>query len=76
MDVEFIAASFINLMVNLSYVIISLVVAVYALVIVDKKLLKDVNIQQELKQNNIAVAIFASTLVIFVALIICFGLNS
>lgn len=76
MEFSFISASFVNLVINLSYTIISLFIAVFALVLIDKKLLKDVDIQQELKNNNIAVAIFASTILIFVALIISFGLKS
>jgi uncharacterized membrane protein YjfL (UPF0719 family) len=76
MEFSFISASFVNLIINLSYTIISLFIAVFALVLIDKKLLKDVDIQQELKNNNIAVAIFASTILIFVALIISFGLKS
>ncbi|NTS77541.1 DUF350 domain-containing protein [Catenovulum sp. SM1970] len=76
MEFDFISASFINLIINLSYTIISLFIAVVALIIVDKKLLKDVDIQQELKNNNLAVAIFASSIMIFVALIICFGMQS
>ena len=76
MEWDFISASLINLLLNLSYTVISLFVAVFALVIIDKKLLKDVDIQKELKENNLAVAIFSSSILIFVALIICFGLKS
>lgn len=76
MEWEFMLASFMNLAINLSYTVIALFVAVAALMMIDKKLLKDVDIQQELKNNNIAVAIFASAILIFVALIICFGLKS
>ncbi|WP_448246342.1 DUF350 domain-containing protein [Thalassotalea agariperforans] len=76
MEWGFIWASFMNLAINLSYTVIALFVAVYALTLIDKKLLKNVDIQKELKANNIAVAIFSSSLLIFVALIICFGLKS
>ncbi len=76
MELDFIIASLINLVVNLSYTVIALFVAITALVLIDKKLLKGVDIQQELKNNNLAVAIFASSLMLFVALIIGFGLKS
>lgn len=76
MEWDFLSASLINLLINLSYTIIALFVAVTALIIVDKKLLKGVDIQTELKNNNLSVAIFASSILIFVALIICFGLKS
>ncbi|MGJ8694036.1 MAG: DUF350 domain-containing protein [Thalassotalea sp.] len=76
MEWGFISASLINLAINLSYTIIALFVAVAALIVIDKKLLKDVDIQKELKANNLAIAIFASSILIFVALIICFGLKA
>lgn len=76
MEWSFINASFINLLINLSYTVVALFVAVVALVTIDKRLLKNVDIQNELKNNNIAVAIFASSIMIFVALIICFGFKS
>ena len=73
MELEFFTASFLNLLVNLAYTIIALVVGVYALIWVDKKLIKNVDIETELRNGNIAVAIFASTILLFVALIIAFG---
>ncbi|GLX87287.1 hypothetical protein tloyanaT_35400 [Thalassotalea loyana] len=76
MEFDFFSASLINLAINISYTLISLVVAVYALILIDKKLLKGVDIQQELKNNNLAVAIFASSIMLFVAIIISFGLQS
>jgi len=76
MEFDFFSASLINLAINISYTLISLVVAVYALILIDKKLLKGVDIQHELKNNNLAVAIFASSIMLFVAIIISFGLQS
>ncbi len=49
---------------------------VYALLWVDKKLLKSVDIEDEMKKGNIAVSIFASTILIFVAVIVAFGFRS
>lgn len=73
MGIEFFSASLINLVINLSYTIVALVVGVYALLWVDKRLLKNVDIEAEMKNGNIAVSIFASTILIFVAIIIAFG---
>lgn len=75
MESAFINASLVNLALNLSYTVISLFVAVAALMVIDKVLLKKLDIQQELANNNLAVAVFCSALMIFVALIICFGLQ-
>jgi len=38
-------------------------------------LLKDVDIQRQLQDGNLAVSIFASTILLFVALIVSFGLK-
>jgi len=73
MEFDFISASLINLAINLIYTIVALILGVYALVWVDKKVLKDIKIQEELKKGNIAVAIVASTILIFVAILIAFG---
>lgn len=73
MGTEFFTASLINLVINLSYTIVALIVGVYSLLWVDKRLLKNIDIEEEMKKGNIAVAIFASTLLIFVAIIIAFG---
>ena len=73
MGLEFFTASLINLLVNLSYSILALVVGVYGLLWVDDKLLKNIDLEEEMTKGNVAVAIFASTILIFVALIIAFG---
>nr|WP_282450033.1 DUF350 domain-containing protein [Microbulbifer sp. CAU 1566] len=54
---------------------LALLIGMVALLVIDKKLLKHVDIEAELKNGNMAVAIFASTILMFVALIISFGLK-
>ena len=73
MGFEFFSASLINLAINLSYTIVALIVGVYGLLWVDRRLLKNVDIETEMKNGNVAVSIFASTILIFVAIIIAFG---
>jgi len=73
METDFIYATLINLGINLLYTVAALIVSVASLVVIDKKLLKEISIEEEMKQGNIAVAIFASTILIFVALIVTFG---
>ena len=75
MQTEFLSATLFNLGINLLYTVLAIFVAMVALLIIDKKLLKHVDIEQELKKGNIAVSIFASTILVFVALIISFGLK-
>jgi uncharacterized membrane protein YjfL (UPF0719 family) len=73
MEWDYFMATLLNLGVNLIYTIIALFVSVLSLFVIDRKLLKNIDIEQEMKKGNIAVAIFASTILIFVALIVTFG---
>jgi len=76
MELEFLGASLINLSINLIYTLVALFVGIKALIIVDEKLLKGVNIQEEIKNGNIAVSLFASSILIFVAVIVTFGFKA
>ncbi|MGL6162029.1 DUF350 domain-containing protein [Microbulbifer sp.] len=75
MELEFITATLFNLGVNLIYTFLALLIGILSLIAIDKKLLKHVDIESELKSGNIAVAIFASTILLFIAIIISFGLK-
>ena len=75
MDTAFLLASLANLLIGVAYTVTSLIAGVLAIKFVDRYLLRKVDIEQELKANNVAVAIFASSLLFFVAIIISFGLR-
>jgi len=75
MDTGFFLATLFNLFMNIFYTLIALVVGLIALKVVDSQLLKSLDIQEELKNNNMAVAVFSSTVLLFVALIVSFGLK-
>lgn len=75
MSGELLLATLINLGTNLIYTLVALALGVSALLFIDRKLLHKVDIEEELKKGNIAVAIFASTILMFVALIVSFGLH-
>jgi uncharacterized membrane protein YjfL (UPF0719 family) len=75
METGFFLATLFNLFMNIFYTLIALVVGLIALKVVDSQLLKSLDIQEELKNNNMAVAIFSSTVLLFVALIVSFGLK-
>ena len=75
MESEFLIATLFNLGVNLAYTIVALVLAVAALILIDRVLLRDVDIQKQLQDGNLAVALFASMILLFVALIVSFGLK-
>ena len=73
MQWEFLTATLLNLGLNLGFTILALIVGVIALQAIDRRLLTRIDIEAELKEGNIAVAIFASTVLIFVAIIVAFG---
>jgi uncharacterized membrane protein YjfL (UPF0719 family) len=75
METGFFFATLFNLFMNIFYTVIALAVGLLALQVVDRQLLKSLDIQEELKNNNMAVAVFASTVLLFVALIVSFGLK-
>lgn len=73
MQWDFLTATLLNLSINLIYTLVALFVGVKALLLIDDKLLKNISFEEELKNGNVAVAIFASSILIFVALIVTFG---
>ncbi len=73
MEFDFLIATSINLGVNLAYTLVALYVGIVFLSIVDKRLLKKIDLEEEIKKGNIAASIFASTILLFVALIVTFG---
>ncbi|HBG61137.1 MAG: hypothetical protein A2Y03_07955 [Omnitrophica WOR_2 bacterium GWF2_38_59] len=73
MEINFIVATGMNLLINLLYTILALFIGVCGMKFVDNKLLKQIDLEKEIKEGNIAAAIFASTLVIFVAIIVAAG---
>ena len=75
MTSDFLIATFFNLGVNILQTLVALVVAVLGLQFIDRKLLKHIDIEQELQKGNIAVAMFASTILMFVAVVTVFGLR-
>lgn len=75
MEIDFIYSTIFNFLINLSYTFSALVIAVVSIKIVDKTLLKKLDIEEELKNNNIAVAIFSSALIVFVAIVVSVGMR-
>jgi len=73
MGKDFVTVTMINLGINLVYTMVALVVGMAALIFIDKKLLKNICFEEELKKGNVAVALFASAILLFVAIIVTFG---
>ena len=70
MDWNFVGASSVMLVVNLVYAVVALFLGVIALRLLDRIVLKKIDLEEEIQKGNIAAAIFASTLLLFVALIV------
>lgn len=74
-DWSFVRASSAMLLINLVYAVVALFVGIIALRFVDRVALKQIDLEAEIKSGNIAAAIFASTLVLFVAIVIGMALG-
>ena len=70
MDWKFVTASSAMLLVNLVYAIVALFVGVLALRLLDRLILKKVDLEEEIRKGNIAAAILAGTMLLFVAIIL------
>jgi len=75
MDLEYARASLVLLLGNLVYAALALFVGVIALKVVDHFLLKKIDLEEEIKKGNLAAAIFGSTVLLFVAILIGLSLS-
>ncbi len=75
MDTHFLLSTLASLLINLVYTIVVLIIAVVALKYIDKKILKEVHLEEEIRKGNIAAAIVASTFLIFVAIIVAASIS-
>lgn len=63
------------LSINLIYALVALLVSVLALLAIDKWVFTRIDFIKEIKEGNIAAAIFHSTLVIFIGLVVATALS-
>jgi hypothetical protein len=70
MDWDLVKASSFMMVLNLIYALVALFVGVLAVRLVDWVILRKIDLQDEIKRGNVAGAIFAAALLIFVAVII------
>lgn len=64
-----------NLLVSLSYAIVTLLVSVTTLYCIDHFIYKQINFIEEIKKGNIAASIFYSVILLFVAIIVTISIN-
>jgi uncharacterized membrane protein YjfL (UPF0719 family) len=70
MDAAFLRATSITLLVNLLYALVALVVGVLAVRWVDETIYKEIDFIEEIKKGNLAAAIYASVLVLFIGIVL------
>jgi uncharacterized membrane protein YjfL (UPF0719 family) len=75
MDDAFWKATAITLAINLVYTVVALLVGVAAVRGVDRYVYTEIDFVEEIKKGNIAAAIYAGVLLLFVAIILSSGLG-
>lgn len=72
---DWLNATLFNLGLNLLHALVALLVGVVGIKLIDAWVLRRLDIEDELKKGNLAVAVFASALLIFVGMMLAFGLR-
>lgn len=75
MEMDFLISTSLTLGINLLYTVIALMLGVYALQVIDRKLLKSIDLEAEIKKGNLAASVFASTILLFIAIIVASSLQ-
>ena len=75
METSSLAQTFTFLGINLVYALITLLVSVFALVIIDKFVFTKIDFIEEIKKGNIAASIFQSTILIFIGLVVAVSMS-
>ncbi|BDY05257.1 MULTISPECIES: DUF350 domain-containing protein [Ferrimonas] len=70
MEITSVEQNAVFMFLNLSYAVISLFVSVIALVIIDKFVFRRIDFIEEIRKGNLAVAIFQSTILLFVGFVV------
>lgn len=73
-DVDFFTVKLVGLALGLTYTLLITIASAIFIIYVDKRLLPNIHIQNELKKGNMAVAIFASSLLLLILIVIFTGL--
>ncbi len=63
-------ANIITMLMNIAYALIALIIGVKALQFIDKKIFPQIDFIEEIKKGNIAAAILAATILIFIAVVL------
>ena len=75
MGSEFVQSTLILLAINLGYALAALIVGVLAVMGIDRWLFRRIDFQEEIAKGNLAAAVFAGVLLLFVAIIVSTSLG-
>ncbi len=75
MAADFISTTYFTAGLNLLFTLVTLIVSVMLLLLIDKILLKNIDLQEEIKKGNVAASIFASSIMLFIAIIVGMGIH-
>ena len=75
MEITTLSQTLVNLLISLSYAIITLIVSVTTLYMIDHFFYKKIDFIEEIKHGNIAASIFYSVILLFVAIIVTISIN-
>jgi len=75
METSSLVQTFTFLGINLVYALITLLVSVFALVIIDKYVFTKIDFIEEIKKGNIAASLFQSTILIFIGLVVAVSMS-
>ena len=73
---QFIVANLITFAINLVYALVALVIGALAFKLIDGKIFRNIDFIEEIKKGNKAAAIYASVILLFIAIILGFALKS
>ena len=74
MDAQFWKATGITFVINVVYALVALVIGVVAVRWIDRRIYTEIDFIEEVKRGNIAAAIYASVLLLFVGVILAAAL--
>ena len=75
MEITSFEQTLIFLGINLVYALITLIVSVFALVVIDKFIFTKIDFIEEIKKGNVAASIFQSTILIFIGLVVAVSMS-
>ena len=74
MDAQFWKATAVTFVINLAYAMVALVIGVVAVRWIDRHIYTEIDFMEEIKKGNMAAAIYASVLLLFVGVILAAAL--